>query len=385
MRAFICAGVLALAGCAAVPPQSDESASPIALRARDAVDPAFSLSGRFVVKGPDQTGSAALDWTHSTRHDELQVNGPLGKVLAQLVRDERGVRLIDERQRVTEAASLDALSRAVFGMELPLSPRRGLGDWACRQCGRPRTRRGRAHRGAVRAQLAGRIHRIRRRRPGGAAAPDRRQRRRIQLPAAHRRVVSTAMSALQAVAVEWGVWLPAPAKINLFLHVVGRRADGYHLLQTAFRFLDHGDRLRFTPRADGRVHRLNDVPGVPEDDDLVVRAARLLQRETGCTQGADIEVDKRLPMGGGLGGGSSDAATVLIALNRLWQLGLSRARLQEIGLTLGADVPVFVFGRSAFAEGVGERLQPLQLPPAAYLVVAPGVSVPTHGFLPIRI
>lgn len=185
------------------------------------------------------------------------------------------------------------------------------------------------------------------------------------------------MSALQAVEVAWGVWLPAPAKINLFLHVVGRRADGYHLLQTAFRFLDHGDRLRFTPRADRRVHRLNDVPGVPEDDDLVVRAARLLQRETGCTQGVDIEVDKRLPMGGGLGGGSSDAATVLIALNRLWQLGLSRARLQEIGLTLGADVPVFVFGRSAFAEGVGERLQPLQPPPAAYLVVAPGVSVPT--------
>ena len=185
------------------------------------------------------------------------------------------------------------------------------------------------------------------------------------------------MSAPQAVEVAWGVWLPAPAKINLFLHVVGRRADGYHLLQTAFRFLDHGDRLRFTPRDDRRVHRLNDVPGVPEDDDLVVRAARLLQRETGCTQGVDIEVDKRLPMGGGLGGGSSDAATVLIALNRLWQLGLSRERLQAIGLTLGADVPVFVFGRSAFAEGVGERLQPLQLPPAAYLVVAPGVSVPT--------
>lgn len=179
------------------------------------------------------------------------------------------------------------------------------------------------------------------------------------------------------LAVAWGVWLPAPAKINLFLHVVGRRADGYHLLQTAFRFLDYGDRLRFTPRDDGRVHRLNDVPGVPADDDLVVRAARLLQQETGCTQGVAIEIDKCLPMGGGLGGGSSDAATVLIALNRLWQLDLPRARLQKIGLTLGADVPVFVFGRSAFAEGVGERLQPLQLPPAAYLVVAPGVSVPT--------
>jgi len=178
--------------------------------------------------------------------------------------------------------------------------------------------------------------------------------------------------------IQWGVWLDAPAKINLFLHVVGRRPDGYHLLQTAFRFLDFGDRLRFLPRGDGEVRRINPLPGVAMDDDLCVRAARLLQAETACPEGVDIELDKRLPMGGGLGGGSSDAASVLVALNSLWRLELSRERLQALALRLGADVPVFVFGRAAFAEGIGERLQPLDLPPAAYLVVAPGVSVPTQ-------
>jgi 4-diphosphocytidyl-2-C-methyl-D-erythritol kinase len=179
-------------------------------------------------------------------------------------------------------------------------------------------------------------------------------------------------------AVAWNAWLDAPAKINLFLHVTGRRPDGYHLLQTAFRFLDFGDRLRFSPRADGAVRRVGALEGVAESDDLCVRAAQLLKIETGCSSGVDIELDKRLPMGGGLGGGSSDAATVLLALNHLWNLGLSRERLQALALTLGADVPVFVFGRSAFAEGVGEKLQAISLPPAAYLVVAPGVSVPTQ-------
>ena len=170
---------------------------------------------------------------------------------------------------------------------------------------------------------------------------------------------------------------PAPAKLNLFLHVVGRRADGYHLLQTAFRLLDWGDTLDFALRTDGCIRRANDVPGVAEADDLVVRAARLLQAHTGSALGADITVHKVLPMGGGLGGGSSDAATTLVALNRLWATGLSRAELQTLGLALGADVPVFVFGRDAFAEGVGEALQPLALPPAWYVVVSPGVSVPT--------
>ena len=175
----------------------------------------------------------------------------------------------------------------------------------------------------------------------------------------------------------WESAWPAPAKLNLFLHVVGRRADGYHLLQTVFRFVDYGDCLRFTPRADGELRLARPLPGVPPETDLTIRAARLLQAETGCREGVEIEVDKRLPMGGGLGGGSSDAATVLLALNHLWQLGLSRQRLQMLGLSLGADVPVFLFGQNAFAEGVGEALRPVVLPPAWYVVLEPPVQVPT--------
>ncbi len=170
---------------------------------------------------------------------------------------------------------------------------------------------------------------------------------------------------------------PAPAKLNLFLHVVGRRDDGYHLLQTLFRFIDLNDTLHFTLRADGAVHRVNALDGVPPEQDLCVRAARLLQQETGCQLGVDIKLDKHIPMGGGLGGGSSDAATTLLALNRLWGLGLSRERLMQLGLMLGADVPVFVFGDNAFAEGVGERLQPYSLPEAWYVVLCPPVHVPT--------
>ncbi len=170
---------------------------------------------------------------------------------------------------------------------------------------------------------------------------------------------------------------PAPAKLNLFLHVTGRRADGYHLLQTLFRFIDLSDTLHFSLRDDGVVRRVNEIAGVPEEQDLCVRAARLLQNETGCTLGVDIEVEKKIPMGGGLGGGSSDAATTLIALNRLWSLGLGRERLMELGLQLGADVPVFVFGENAFAEGVGEKLQAYALPEAWYVVLFPPVHVPT--------
>lgn len=170
---------------------------------------------------------------------------------------------------------------------------------------------------------------------------------------------------------------PAPAKLNLFLHVVGRRADGYHLLQTVFRFLDFGDSLEITPRQDGVVRLLTPLPGVTEHQDLCWRAAHLLQTHTGCRLGADIGLVKRLPMGGGLGGGSSDAATVLLALNRLWGLDLPRAELQALGLTLGADVPVFVFGRTAFAEGVGEVLTPWTPAPASYVVLTPPVHVST--------
>ena len=170
---------------------------------------------------------------------------------------------------------------------------------------------------------------------------------------------------------------PAPAKLNLFLHVVGRRADNYHQLQTLFRFIDLHDTLHFTLRDDGVVRRTHAIEGIAEEQDLCVRAARLLQSETGCAQGVDIAVEKHIPMGGGLGGGSSDAATTLIALNRLWSLGLSRARLMQLGLRLGADVPVFVFGENAFAEGVGEKLQAYPLPEAWYVVLFPPVQVPT--------
>ncbi|MEF8714105.1 MAG: 4-(cytidine 5'-diphospho)-2-C-methyl-D-erythritol kinase [Accumulibacter sp.] len=176
---------------------------------------------------------------------------------------------------------------------------------------------------------------------------------------------------------DWQSIYPAPAKLNLFLHVVGRRADGYHLLQTMFRFLDHGDRLRFSPRADGLVRLATPLAGVAPDQELSVRAARLLQAETHCPAGVNIRIEKHLPLGGGLGGGSSDAATVLLALNHLWKLHLPRRHLQEIGLTLGADVPVFVFGRNAFAEGIGETLLAVELPPRWYVVLEPPLQVPT--------
>ena len=172
---------------------------------------------------------------------------------------------------------------------------------------------------------------------------------------------------------------PAPAKLNLFLHVVGRRADGYHLLQSAFTLIDLADTLRFRVREDGVVERVNDVPGVPAAQDLVVRAALLLQEASGTALGTDIEVAKRIPIGGGLGGGSSDAATTLVALNALWKTGFDREALAEIGAGLGADVPFFIFGRNAWAEGIGDRLRELEMAPRWYVVLVPPVQVPTQA------
>ncbi len=171
--------------------------------------------------------------------------------------------------------------------------------------------------------------------------------------------------------------LPAPAKLNLFLHITGRRADGYHELQTLFQFLDHGDTLGFRVREDGEIRLHGEIAGVPHDSNLIVRAARLLQQASATPLGADLWLDKRLPMGGGIGGGSSDAATTLLGLDHLWQLNLGLDRLAELGLRLGADVPVFVRGRAAFAEGVGERLTPLDLDEPWFLVAVPQVSVST--------
>jgi 4-diphosphocytidyl-2-C-methyl-D-erythritol kinase len=188
---------------------------------------------------------------------------------------------------------------------------------------------------------------------------------------------------------------PAPAKLNLFLHITGVRADGYHLLQTVFQLLEYGDQLHFTLRDDGNVRRLNCLEGVAEEDDLTVRAARLLQQALADKQapslsittglattknlGVDITIDKRLPMGGGLGGGSSDAATALMALNHLWRGGLSRVELMAIGLKLGADVPFFLFGRNAFAEGIGDLLTAVATPSCWYVIIEPGINVPTQG------
>jgi len=169
----------------------------------------------------------------------------------------------------------------------------------------------------------------------------------------------------------------APAKLNLFLHVVGRRDDGYHLLESVFRFIDVSDTLHLQLRDDGCVARVGDLPGVPEDRDLSLRAARLLQPFAPPGAGVNIQIEKCLPLGGGLGGGSSDAATVLLALNRLWALNFSRPHLQELALSLGADVPVFVFGQSAFAQGIGERLSHVALPPAWYVVLTPPVHIAT--------
>lgn len=174
----------------------------------------------------------------------------------------------------------------------------------------------------------------------------------------------------------WSQW-PAPAKLNLFLHIVGRRADGYHLLQTVFQLLDWGDTVRVRIRTDGDISRALALPGIAAETDLTLRAARALRERAGTPLGADIAVEKRVPMGAGLGGGSSDAATVLVALNELWGTELSQDALAEIGLSLGADVPVFVRGHSAWAEGVGETLAPVQLPPRTFVILDPRVHVST--------
>ena len=175
----------------------------------------------------------------------------------------------------------------------------------------------------------------------------------------------------------WAEKWPAPAKLNLMLRIVGQRPDGYHLLQTVFQFLDVCDWITFHPVDDGRVCLQKTIDGVAEADDLTIRAANLLKAETGCKQGVLIEVEKSLPMGGGLGGGSSDAATSLVVLNKLWGLGLAKEKLMELGLTLGADVPVFVFGYSSWAEGVGEKLKMISLQELWVVVIKPECHVNT--------
>ena len=176
----------------------------------------------------------------------------------------------------------------------------------------------------------------------------------------------------------WGQKWPAPAKLNLMLRITGRRADGYHLLQSVFQLIDLCDWLTFHRVVDGVVRLQNPIPGVPEQDDLTVRAANLLKEVSACEHGVCIEIEKNLPMGGGLGGGSSDAATTLIVLNKLWGINFSVEKLMELGLRLGADVPVFVYGFSAWAEGVGEKLTPMMLPEDWFVIIKPECHVNTR-------
>lgn len=176
----------------------------------------------------------------------------------------------------------------------------------------------------------------------------------------------------------WGEKWPAPAKLNLMLRITGQREDGYHLLQTVFQFVDLCDWITFFPVDDGRITLRSPISGVKEEENLIVRAANILKRETGCKEGVCIELEKNLPMGGGLGGGSSDAATTLVVLNQLWKLGLTQERLMKLGLELGADVPVFVFGQAAWAEGVGEKLEKIEVPEKWILIIKPDCHVNTR-------
>jgi 4-diphosphocytidyl-2-C-methyl-D-erythritol kinase len=170
---------------------------------------------------------------------------------------------------------------------------------------------------------------------------------------------------------------PAPAKLNLFLHITGRRPDGYHLIQTVFQFIDYCDMLSFDVRDDEEIRCTHEIPGITPDKDLIFRAARMLQQASGTRLGADIRVDKKIPLGGGLGGGSSDAATTLVALNALWDTALPKSQLMELGLQLGADIPVFIAGQASWAEGIGEKLTPLLLQEPWYVVIIPPCPVDT--------
>src|SRR5438552_10122824 len=241
----------------------------------------------------------------------------------------------------------------------------------CAGAGEPRTACGDARRcGQRHGTQAGRLaHRLRGV-SGGTALPDALDARRSRN--------STRRGSIDKLN-PWERRYPAPAKLNLFLHVVGRRPDGYHLLQTAFRLIECCDWLRFSPRADAEVRRTRALPGIAEDEDLAVRAARLLQAEGGSKRGVDLDIEKNIPVGGGLGGGSTDCATTLAVLNRLWGLALPKERLAAMALTLGADVPFFLFGGNAFAQGIGERLAPLELPQAWYVVLVPPIAVATQA------
>ena len=331
----------------------------------------FELGGRVAVRYGKEGASGRISWRHSSEADEILITSPLGQGVARIKRAGDEVELVTSDERVFRAADAESLTERVLGWRLPLA---GLPDWVQGMAspGRPAD---------LRRDAAGRLvellqddwkiefqeheNGVEVKGPSDAAPPVA---RRYRDPAD-----SGPMDEVNSGERRY----PAPAKLNLFLHVVGRRADGYHLIQTVFRLIDCCDWLRFSPRTDAEVRLAQPVPGVEENSELCVRAARLLQATTGCNRGVDIAIEKHIPVGGGLGGGSSDCATTLAVLNRLWELRLPPEPLAGLALQLGADVPFFLSGGNAFAEGVGERLTPLDLPAAWYAVLVPPVAVST--------
>ncbi|KAG0194297.1 hypothetical protein DFQ28_000543 [Apophysomyces sp. BC1034] len=330
--------------------------------------------GRFAVSYEDQNGQPRnaygnFDWQETGGTVKLQLLSPLGQTLA-IIASAPGLATLELPNKAPRTApNVSDLMRSTLGFSLPIE---GLRYWLQPSVS-PRSR------ASTSTDGTGRLSRVEQdgwtiEYVAYANAPASRIKRvnltRQAPPLAqteHRMIETDDM--LRDCA--------APAKLNLFLHITGRRPDGYHALQTVFQLLDWGDLLHFRRRDDGTVRHLSPLANVPEQADLTVRAAKLLQHHSGCRYGVDIDIDKHLPMGAGLGGGSSDAATTLLALNRLWRLHLPRATLQALALELGADVPFFVFGRNAFAQGVGEQLEPVELPARTFLVVKPPVNVPT--------
>jgi 4-diphosphocytidyl-2-C-methyl-D-erythritol kinase len=362
LAAIAAAALLLTAGCKTVPPSviagpGADAPWPEQRAALEKLD-RYGLNGRVAVAAQGQGFSASLRYQQEPRRSNLALDGPLGIGGLHVELEGEGVTITTSRgEKLDGERARDELERRL-GFELPLAELRwwllGIpapGEASVNQdagSGEIRDFTQNGWRVSVNSRAAGL----------GFSLPQR-------LTAEREAVMSP---------TTWS----APAKLNLMLHVVGRRPDGYHELQTVFQLIDLCDRLEIEVRDDGVISRPRGPAGVPECDDLVVRAARALQAATGSRLGAEISIKKSIPIGGGLGGGSSDAATALVALNRMWGTGLSADRIAEIGVKLGADVPIFVTGRSAWAEGVGEKLTPVSLGTDSwFLVIFPGVSVPT--------
>jgi 4-diphosphocytidyl-2-C-methyl-D-erythritol kinase len=346
-------------------------------------DEPFAIDGRLSARRGNEAVAVSFAWTHASPRDEIVITTPLGAAVAQLSGDAstRSVEVRGADGRVDVASDWASLTARSVGFPLPVA---GLVYWvrgAAREDAPHVAEIDAAGRVASCARTAARSS-TRTRTIGRAGLPS------SGSPATMWNCASSSIAgARRDPLAQPGarrhkdpmrtLTVPAPAKLNLFLHVTGRRADGYHLLETLLVLIDVGDTITLARRDDGAIVRTTELAGVAPEGDLTIRAATALQRETGCSLGADVAVTKRIPMGGGLGGGSSDAATVLLALNRLWGANLPREELIRIGVTLGADVPFFLGGGPALARGIGERLTPVSLPTAWVAVIAPAIAVAT--------